>query len=84
MIVIYTTDWCPSCVAAKKFFAEHSISYKEINIETKNISREDLQNISGNYTVPQIIINNHCIGGYSNLLELYQSKKLEKLLNEKL
>ena len=83
MIKIYTTNWCPSCVAAKRLLAEEGIKFKEINIEEEEISREKLQEISGNYTVPQIIINDKCIGGYDQLLYLYQNNKLNEVVNEK-
>ena len=82
MIIIYTTHWCAYCVSAKKFFREHNIKYKEINIEKENISREDLLKITGSYTVPQIVINDNSIGGYVELLKLYQDKKLEGIINE--
>ena len=82
MIIIYTTHWCPYCVSAKKFFTEHNIKYKEINVENENISREDLLKIAGSYTVPQIIINKTSIGGYTELIKLYQDKKLESMINE--
>ena len=83
MTKIYTTSWCPSCVSAKILLAELNIDFEEINIEEKNISREDLQEISGKYTVPQIIINNKCIGGYTQLLYLHQNNELDKILNDK-
>ena len=82
MITIYTTNWCPSCVAAKRFLKEQQLQFKEINIEEENIERDDLQKITGQYTVPQIIINKKCIGGYEQLINLYQSNELEDLLNE--
>ena len=83
MIKIYTTSWCSSCVSAKNLLAELNIDFEEINIEEENISREDLQEISGKYTVPQIIINNKCIGGYIQLLYLHQNNELDKILNDK-
>ena len=83
MIKIYSTTWCPSCISAKKLLDSLNESYEEINIEEENISREDLQEISGKYTVPQIIINNKCIGGYTQLLYLHQNNELDKILNDK-
>ncbi len=59
------------------------IEYREINIEERNLSREDLGELTGGYSVPQIIINNQCIGGYDKLLYLHQNNQLEELLNEK-
>ena len=38
MIKIYSTNWCGSCIAAKKLLEEHSLSYLEINIEDGKIS----------------------------------------------
>ena len=82
IIKMYSSNWCPYCVAAKNFFEEHNIKFKEINIETENISRDELLKLSGGYTVPQIFINNKCIGGYDQLMDLYQKNKLKELLNE--
>ena len=81
-IKIYTSNWCSYCVAAKKFFNEHNIEYKEINIEEENISREDLLDLSGGHTVPQIVINNKCIGGYDQLMKLYQKNQFKDFINE--
>ena len=83
MIKIYTTNWCPSCVAAKNLLSELNIDFEEINIEEQGITREKLQKISGQYTVPQIVINDKYIGGYNQLLHLYQNNQLEKLINDK-
>ena len=82
-IIIYGTTWCPSCVSAKRFFDEMKLSYDEINIEKEGMSRGKLLEITGGHTVPQIIINDQCIGGYDKLLYLHQNNKLEELLNEK-
>ena len=56
------------------------LSYEEINIEEQGISREDLGNITGNHSVPQIVINGAFIGGFDKLLQLNQSGKLKELL----
>ena len=83
MVKIYTTNWCPSCNAAKNLLDSINITYQEINIEEENFSRSQLQELTGGYTVPQIIINKQCIGGYDKLLYLYQNNKLQDLLNAK-
>ena len=80
-IIIYGTTWCPSCVSAKRFFDEMNLHYDEINIEKENISREKLAEITGGHTVPQIMINNQCIGGFSELVSLNQSGKLKEILS---
>ena len=82
MILIYTSNWCSYCNAAKNLLDELNISYQEINIEEKNISRSDLQDLSGGYTVPQISINGEFIGGYNELQSLYQNNKLLELIKD--
>ena len=83
MIKIYTTNRCPSCNAAKNLLDSIDIVYKEINIEEEKFSRAQLEELTGGYTVPQIMINNKCIGGYEKLLYLYQNNKLQEILNAK-
>ncbi|MBT3300137.1 MAG: glutaredoxin 3 [Candidatus Marinimicrobia bacterium] len=76
MIKIYTTSWCPYCNNAKRLLKEKSIEYEEINIEEKGISREELTEITGGRSVPQIVIDDKAIGGYDNLVALDQEGKL--------
>ena len=80
MVIIYSAEWCGPCVYAKKLLNEKNIQYKEIDIEKNNISRQDLEKMTGGSTVPQIIINDKCIGGFDQLLKLEQSGELNKLL----
>ena len=56
------------------------LSYEEINIEEQGITREELVNITGGYSVPQIVIKDTNIGGLDKLLQLNQSGKLKELL----
>ena len=80
MIKIYSTSWCPSCVYAKRLLEDNNIQFEEINIEEVDISREQLLELTGGMSVPQIVINGQSIGGFENLLELTQSGKLSELL----
>ncbi|MCH7613859.1 MAG: glutaredoxin 3 [Candidatus Marinimicrobia bacterium] len=79
-VKIYTTSWCPYCRNAKSLLDNKNVSYEEINIEEKGMSREDLSKITGGMSVPQIVINNESIGGYDNLWALDQSGELDKKL----
>ena len=82
-IKIYSTSWCAPCAAAKKFLDDKNIEFEEVDIEKNNITREALSNITGGHTVPQIIIGEKCIGGYTELLAINQSGELDRmLLNE--
>ena len=76
LIKIYTTIWCSYCVMAKRYFDEQEMSYEEINIEEKGMSREELQKVTGGMSVPQIVIDDEVIGGYDNLMAMASAGEL--------
>ena len=76
MIKIYSANWWGSCIAAKKLLDDKGLSYETINIDEENISREKLMELTGGYTIPQIIIDGKTIGGFEQLLILNQKNKL--------
>ncbi len=76
LIKIYTTNWCSYCVMAKRYFDEQEMSYEEINIEEKGMSREELQKVTGGMSVPQIVIDDEVIGGYDNLMAMASAGEL--------
>ena len=80
MVKIYSTSWCPSCVYAKRLLEEKKIKFEEINIEEVGMSREQLFEMTGGASVPQIIINDKSIGGFEDLLVLSQSGQLDQIL----
>jgi len=75
---MYTTSWCSFCSIAKRFLESKQLEFEEIDIEKNNISRAQLQQITGRSTVPQIVIDDNPIGGYEDLMTLYQTRKLIK------
>ena len=80
MIKIYSTSWCGPCASAKRLLDQLGQKYEEIDIEAEGISRQDLQNITGGVTVPQIIINGNSIGGFDSLLKMNQDGTLKEIL----
>ena len=76
MVKIYSTSWCPSCIYAKRLLSERGLEFEEINIEEKGWSRDDLFELTGGRTVPQIIIDEKPIGGYNDLLKLDSTGEL--------
>lgn len=71
-IEIYTFDWCPYCVNAKKIFDDNGIKYLNYDASNKKI-RDEMIKRSGRNTVPQIFINDEHIGGYDDLV-IYKNK----------
>ena len=75
-VIVYSTSWCQPCKFAKRLLDSKGLEYSEIDIEEKGWSREDLFEITGGRTVPQIVIDEKPIGGYDDLLILEQEGKL--------
>jgi glutaredoxin 3 len=79
-IVIYTTQWCGYCVRAKALLDTKNIPYEEISVDDDPAFRATLFDLTGNWTVPQIVIGDRPIGGYTELWRLIQTGKLDELL----
>ncbi len=80
-IVIYTTNYCPFCDAAKNLLKSLNIEFDEVDL-TDNL--EERLEISTKYnwrTVPLILINNKLIGGFDELNNLNNKGELESLLS---
>jgi len=69
-IKVYSTTWCPSCVHVKRLLSDRGLEYEEINIDEKGWSRDDLFELTGGRTVPQIVIDEKPVGGYNDLVQL--------------
>lgn len=84
-IEIYTLPSCPYCVKAKKLLQSLNLDYKEHDIsENQEKMREELKNkfnLPSAATVPQITINGHYVGGYTDLGNMYKTGKLNEILN---
>ena len=73
-IKMYTTSWCGPCKMAKKLLTDKGFNFEEIDIEEHNISREEMASMSKGLTVPQIIINDLPIGGFEDLIQLFNTE----------
>ena len=80
-VIIYMTNWCPYCRNAKTLLNNKGVSYEELNIDELGMTRDELYDLTGGRTVPQIIINKNSIGGFDDLFALHQSGDLDGLLN---
>jgi glutaredoxin 3 len=79
-VIIYTKQSCPYCVWAKQLLDAKNVSYSEIAVDTDPAKMEEMIQLSGRRTVPQIFINDQAIGGFDDLSELAKSGQLDKLL----
>lgn len=80
-IVIYTTPYCPYCIRAKQLLQTKGLEFEEIDVSTDTSLRQEMQQLSGGYTVPQIFIHQKPIGGCDDLHALERSHQLDTFIN---
>jgi glutaredoxin 3 len=79
-IRVYTTRWCGYCVRAKALLDSRGFAYEEVPLDDDPAFRQRLFDLTGGWTVPQIVIGDEPIGGYTELWRLDRSGRLgEKL-----
>ena len=79
-IEIYTTRWCGYCVRAKALLDGKGIAYEEISLDDDPAFRRRLEELTGGWTVPQILIDGTPIGGFTALWRLDKSGQLDARL----
>jgi glutaredoxin 3 len=80
-VQIYTTRFCPYCVAAKTLLKRKGVAYDEIDVGSAIERREEMvQRANGRMTVPQIFIGDIHVGGNDDLQALERAGKLDALL----
>jgi glutaredoxin 3 len=77
---MYTTTWCGYCVRAKHLLESKGIEYEEINLDDDPGFRQKLLDLTGGWTVPQIVLDGRPIGGYTELWRLDKSGQLDEQL----
>jgi glutaredoxin 3 len=79
-IQMYTTRWCGYCVRAKLLLDSRSLPYEEINLDDDPAFRQTIHDLTGGWTVPQILIDGKPIGGYTELWRLDRDGRLDALV----
>jgi glutaredoxin 3 len=81
-IEIYTTPYCPYCIAAKELLGKKGAVFKEIDVSgNRELRAQMTERSNGGYTVPQIFIGATHVGGCDDLYALEEEGKLDPLLN---
>ena len=75
-VIVYSTPSCPYCHAAKEFFKENKIDYKEIDVSKDQSAAQEMIEKSGQMGVPVISIDKNIIIGFDQ-------PAIEKILNKK-
>jgi glutaredoxin 3 len=80
-VVIYTTQVCPYCTAAKALFRKKGVAYREVDVSGDAAQRAWLLETTGQRTVPQIFIGGKSYGGFSDVSALEERGELDVALS---
>lgn len=79
-VTIYTTQFCPYCVMAKRLLDKKAVQYQEIAVDCAPERRQEMMARSARRTVPQIFIGDTHVGGCDDLYALDAQGRLDTLL----
>jgi len=63
-IVIYTTPACSWCRVAKRYFAEHGLAYREVDVTRDRRGLREMVLMTGGRAVPVIRVGEHAMTGW--------------------
>jgi len=81
-VVIYTTNYCSYCRAAKALLSSKKIQFEEIDVTNEPDRRREMEKLSGRWTVPQIFINGAAVGGFEDLRQLELTGELDRVMQQ--
>ncbi len=79
-VIIYSREGCPFCAKAKSFLAERDIPFEEIDTQPGSDAWKEMKESAGSRSLPQILIGDEPIGGYSDLVSLEATGELSQRL----
>ena len=79
-IRVYSTRWCGYCVRAKALLESRGIDYEDVSLDDDPAFRQKLFDLTGGWTVPQVLIDGEPIGGYTELWRLDRDGRLADVL----
>ena len=80
-VKMYTTQVCPFCIRAKALLKQRGVdAIEEVRVDLNPAERDQMVQLTGRRTVPQIFIGGTHVGGCDDLIALDQRGGLVPLL----
>ena len=76
-IKIYTKAYCSYCYAAKNLLVKRGLAFDEAELSGNLEAEQEMRDLTGGRTVPQILIDGTPIGGFTELVELDRTGQLK-------
>jgi len=80
-ITIYTRQYCSYCTAAVQLLTSKGYQFIEMATDGDRQMRSEIEQRSGQSTVPQIFVGDYSVGGYTELARAIADGKFDQLLN---
>ena len=81
-VAIFSTGTCPVCDKAKSLFTKWNIDYRECRVDLEQSCLKEMLTVTNHArTVPQIVIDDKWIGGFTELTEMHMDGELDDLIN---
>src|SRR5256885_16793574 len=79
-VTVYSTDPCSFCSNAKALLRQRGIEFDEVNLGKDPAGRAELVARTGMMSFPQIVIDEHVVGGVRELIEADRTGRLAELV----
>jgi glutaredoxin 3 len=79
-VLVYLSRSCFYCLRAKHLLEQKGVHYTSIDAGSDPAMWDEMEARSGRSTVPQIFIDHHPVGGYSDISKLDKLGQLDALL----
>jgi len=79
-VVMYYTRFCPYCGSAERLLSSKGVEARKIPVGGDQALWEEMEQLTGRNTVPQIFIGDYHVGGYDDLAALERNGELDSLL----
>ncbi len=77
---MYILNWCGYCHAARRLLDSKGVTYDVVDVTGDDDTRAWLRSTTGSGTLPQTFVGDEPLGGYTDLVDLDRTGKLDKLL----
>lgn len=79
-VTVFGNASCVYCGAARMLLTRKAVEFQDIIVTDDPALLAEMQERSGNRTVPQIFVGDTAIGGFDELCALDKSGELDKML----
>ncbi|KAI8324461.1 glutaredoxin, partial [Martensiomyces pterosporus] len=82
-LVLFARRKCPSSARLYKELQDHKLEFRVVYLDDMSIGsimQRRLQDLTGQWTVPNLFAKSQCIGGYNDSAEAIRLGKVKRIL----